>query len=83
MTAAEIQALIADQKCLPCFTNSSLVDMIKVGLLSQISTAIAGSGVVCADYGGGTPTYVPATGCGVAVDTSTQQIWWYYSAAWH
>lgn len=85
MTATEIQAALTEAGCASCYTNASTADLLKVGLLNQISTsaAAAASGVVCADYGGGTPTYLPSTPCGVAIDTSTQQIWWYYLGAWH
>ena len=43
------------------------------------------SGIVggAGDYGGAEPPFAPESGLGVAVDTSTEQIWWYYGGAWH
>lgn len=85
MTATEIQAALTEAGCAGCYTNASMADLLKVGLLSQISAAAetGGGAVVCANYGGGNPTFTPASGCGVAVDTSTGQVFWYYNGAWN
>lgn len=42
-----------------------------------------GSGVTCGDYSGGEPDFTPATDCALAIDTSTGDLWRYYSGAWH
>lgn len=36
-----------------------------------------------ADYGGVAPLWVPTGTLGNAVDTVTEQVWWYYSGSWH
>lgn len=36
-----------------------------------------------ANYAGGKPTFTPASGFGMAVDTSNARLWIYYSGAWH
>jgi len=58
----------------------------KMAILLQLLCNIVeegGGGVRCGNYGGGEPDFTPASGCGVAIDTSNERIWWYYSAAWH
>lgn len=37
------------------------------------------------DYSGVAPTWAPTgtNALGIAVDTSTERVWWYYAGAWH
>jgi len=59
--------------------------MIRLQLLCEFLASGGGGGgggVVCGAYGG-QPTFTPATGCGVAIDTTDGTIYWYYSGAWH
>ena len=42
-----------------------------------------GTGAVFGNYHGGQPTFTPATGNGLAVDTSNGTLWEYYNGAWH
>lgn len=57
-------------------------------LLSPIFSSTSGSGsfttnVFASNYGGGTPTDTPASGIGIAFDTSNGTWWAYYTGAWH
>lgn len=42
----------------------------------------AGSGN-SGDYSGGQPTFTPTVDQDYAIDTVTEQIWWWYNGAWH
>ncbi len=44
MTAAEIQVLFEEAKCLECFTNASTSDLLKLALLARIVAAVESSG---------------------------------------
>ena len=35
------------------------------------------------NYGGGTPTFTPITGSGIAVDLSNNRIWWFFNGQWN
>lgn len=35
------------------------------------------------NYGGGEPSYTPASSPSFATDTSDGHIWWYFDGAWH
>ena len=35
------------------------------------------------NYGGGAPTPTPSTAMALAVDTSNQELWFWFSGAWH
>lgn len=39
--------------------------------------------VVFGNYAGGQPTFTPAAGVGLAVDTSNGTLWQFYNNAWH
>jgi len=67
-----------------CFDRATS-EKVKAYLLDYIATngTGGGGGVTCADYGGGEPSFTPTTSCAVAIDTSNERIWWFYSAAWH
>jgi hypothetical protein len=55
-------------------------------LLCQLASGAAGSiGTTFGNYGGGPnePTFTPASGTGVAVDTFDGTVWYYYSGSWH
>jgi hypothetical protein len=36
-----------------------------------------------ANYADAAPTWVPAGSLGIAIDTVTERVWWYYGGAWH
>lgn len=78
------EELFAEASCFSCY-GASQVDLLKLTLLSRIaeSSGTGGAGITCANYAGGEPTFTPTTSCAVAIDTSTERIWWYYSGAWH
>ena len=42
-----------------------------------------GTGATFGNYAGGQPTFTPASGIGLAVDTSNGTLWEYYNGAWH
>lgn len=42
-----------------------------------------GTGATFGDYGGSTPTFTPASGSGLAIDTSNHTFWEYDNGAWH
>lgn len=42
-----------------------------------------GSGLTCGNYGGSQPTFTPASGCAIALDTSNGRPWWYYNGSWN
>lgn len=76
-------AQLADAAKCYCF-DPVTQKKVEAYLLYQVSIGgVAGSGPACGNYSGGQPDFIPATGCGVAVDTSDGHIWWYYSGAWH
>lgn len=87
MAATDPQSLYAYGKCFNCYGPLSPADIMIIALLDQISqgggTGGGGGGVTCGDYGGGQPTFIPASGCASAIDTSDGTIYWYYSGAWH
>ena len=42
-----------------------------------------GTGATFGNYSGGTPTFTPASGAGMAIDTSNDTFWEYHDGAWH
>lgn len=58
------------------------MDAVEVYLLCSLSNG-SGSGFTFGNYGGGEPTFIPASGEGAAVDTSDGTKWYYYNGAWH
>ena len=85
--APTLSELMDYAKCLQC-PGLTLGEQIEVAMLGLINDNVAGGGgggggMICGNYGGLQPTFVPASGCGGAIDTSNERIWWYYSGAWH
>jgi hypothetical protein len=61
-------------------------DAIQTYLLCEIANTGGGGGsadLQAADYSGVAPGWTPTGTLGIAVDTVTEQIWWYYSGTWH
>lgn len=77
-------AELADAAKCYCF-DAVTQKKVEAYLLYQIvlTGGGGGGGATCGNYAGGEPDFTPATGCGVAIDTSDGRIWWYYSGAWH
>lgn len=42
-----------------------------------------GAGGLIQNFAGKTPNIVPASGSGMAIDTSNGSLWFYYNGAWH
>ena len=83
MAACTLSDLQADA-CSNGFAAMSDGDKMAIllQLLCNISSSGGAGGVVCGAYAG-QPTFTPASGCGVAIDTTTDIIYWYYSGSWH
>jgi hypothetical protein len=83
-TAMTPQEIATGASCFAC-QGIKTGDAAIIYLLSQLVSAGGGGsgGGTCADYGGGNPSFTPSSGCGFAIDTSTGQVFWYYSGAWH
>jgi hypothetical protein len=83
----DTQSLMDHAKCVVCSGALSQAEAMEIALLDMVYGLIAsggiGGGVICGNYGGGNPTFVPASGCGVAIDTSNDRIWWYYNGTWN
>jgi len=47
------------------------------------SSGGASAGATFGNYGGAAPNFIPASGTGMAVDTSTQNLWVYDNSGWH
>lgn len=87
MSALDPQSLLAAGQCYACFGNSpALLDLMELGLLNLIAQSlgtVASNAIVFGNYGGAAPTFTPASGNGVAIDSVTGQLWEYYGGAWH
>lgn len=85
MASTDPQSLFAWSKCFACH-GASVAELMELALLDKIRAGLegggVGGGVICGAYAG-QPTFTPASGCGVAIDTTTDIIYWYYSGAWH
>jgi hypothetical protein len=85
MSTCNVQSLLKNAACFNCLSPGEW-DIVELQLLCEILSAGGGSasnGITCANYGGGTPSFVPASGCGMALDTSNNVVWYYYSGLWH
>lgn len=65
--------------------SDSTAQQVIIYLLNQITGGggVSGSGITFSNYGGGQPTFTPATGGGAAVDTSTGRFWLYFNGQWN
>lgn len=78
------QGLINQANCYNCFGNPGMWQLMELALLAQIAqNGGSGGSLTCGNYGGGQPSFTPASGCGLALDTSNGRPWWYYNGAWH
>jgi hypothetical protein len=70
-------------------TTPQTTDTLRMLEIKILNATVAGGGgtgtndVRSANYGGAQPSWTPTGTLGVAVDTSTNQVWWYYGGAWH
>jgi hypothetical protein len=87
MAATDPQSLLDQAKCYNCYGTSGLWALFELALLQQIavngSGGGTGTGATFGNYGGGQPNFTPASGTGLAVDTSDGAFWEYYNGAWH
>jgi len=65
---------------LPIPMQSAIISYL---LCSLVSGAAGSIGTTFGNYAGVAPNFTPASGTGVAVDTSTGTVWYYYSGSWH
>jgi hypothetical protein len=65
--------------------DASLLELALLQIIAENGTGGGGggSGAVFGNYGGGQPNFTPSSGEGMAVDTSTNNLWDYYGGAWH
>ena len=86
ITQDQIAVLIADSACINSFIPPGFQLAALIYLASQIVAnggTGTGSGATFDNYAGGAPTFTPASGTGLAVDTSDGTLWEYYNGAWH
>lgn len=60
--------------------------LIELALLQQIAgggSSGSSSAITFAAYGGGAPTFTPASGFGAALDTDTRNLWVYDADGWN
>ena len=87
-TATDYQSLLSSQN-VACYLSMppGIQRVLELALLqliaNNIGSAGGGSGVTNGNYAGGTPTFTPSSGAGLAVDTSTGNLWAYYNGAWN
>ena len=80
------QTLATASACLLEKLSRGDMDAIETNLACAIAAGGGGggsAGVTAADYGGGEPSFTPATDGAVAIDTSNGRIWWWYSGIWN
>jgi len=84
--ACDPQTLINNASCIACNIPNGMQLPVLIYLLCQIQSnggSGAAGGVTCGNYSGVTPNFTPSSGCGMAIDTSTRELWAYFSGAWH
>ena len=87
--ATDPKSLLASAQCFACYAaNPYMLELIEIGLLVQIlqgGSVGGGSGIVFGAYGGAQPNFTPASGQGVAIDTSPgfTRLWIYVNGAWN
>lgn len=86
--ACDRDTIIADAVTSGIWCETNKINLLR--LIAQLTCEAAqggggggGGGPTCANYGGGQPDFIPASGCGNAIDISDGTIYWYYSGAWH
>jgi len=85
MAECSVSSLMTAGRDFQSLTKKEL-QVVIAQLLCEIYTSGGGGGgggITCGNYGGNEPNFTPTTDCAVAIDTSTERIWWYYSASWH
>ena len=77
-------SLAAGAACLECGIPPGMENAVIIYLLCQIANSGgAGGGLTCGNYAGNQPTFTPASGCALALDTSNGRPWWYYNGQWN
>jgi hypothetical protein len=63
----------------------SVGQLLELSLLSIIAGGSVGGGasITTGNYAGGTPNFTPASGTGIAIDTSNNRVWWYFNGGWN
>lgn len=83
-TAIDPQTLFEEAKCYACYSNASMAELLKLALLNRASQGGGSTtDIRAANYGGAQPTFTPTGSLGIAIDTSDETVYWYYSGAWH
>jgi hypothetical protein len=84
MAQCNVQTLLKNAACFACLSPGEW-EILELQLLCEIqnSSGGTGSGAVCGNYTGGQPNFTPASGCGIAIDSSNGTVWYYYSGSWH
>lgn len=78
-------SLMSGANCLLCLSEKQLIAaLVYIQCINNGGGGGGGGGggVTCGNYGGGQPNFVPATGCGNAIDTSNSRVWWYFNGNW-
>lgn len=81
MNPADTNALIALGTCI----DSCIPPGMQIAVLNSLANQLAGNGG-CLSCGTGAPTFTPATGCCLYIQTDSippGTIWQYYSGSWH
>lgn len=88
--ATDYQSLLGSPN-VACFLSMppGIQRVLELALLQLIVDNIGsaggggGSGVTTGNYGGTTPSFTPSTGSGIAIDSSTGNLWAYYNGQWN
>lgn len=81
--ATDPQTLLDQASCYSCFATSQYtLELMELALLAQI-VAAGGGGGGAVSCGAADPVAAPSGTCGVYVNTTSGQIFWFYSGAWH
>ena len=79
-TALVAEATSSMYAQLPTPTQQAII----THLLCQLASGAAGSiGTTFGNYGSVEPNFTPASGTGVAVDTSDGTVWYFYNGGWN
>ena len=89
MAACDLTTLQTDA-CTNGFAQAAQDETMFRAILLQLACNIASGGgpggaqqVFSGNYGGGEPSQTPTADEAIAIDTSTGDLWKWYSGAWH
>jgi hypothetical protein len=83
--ACDSTSLVANASCYECQIPQGMQMAVLIYLMCQIANngTGGGAGATFGNYGGAAPNFTPPSGTGVAIDTSTQNLWVYDNGGWH